>query len=125
MILLIFIILISLSVIFILSASAFNSSLHGIIGYTFLFLVGLSLLGNGLTYPDGFTNNETYFYDGANINYTTTEQVPLLTTWKDGNTHLIGWLFAVSGFLGFTLVMFTLGTEKFTAPGSGVRGRLK
>lgn len=113
LILTIFLIILSLSIVFIISASAFNSSLLGILGYTFLFLLGVSLLNVGLTYYEGSTSNETYFYDATVLNSTTVYEVPLTTTWNDTTTHLIGWLFGVSGFLGFVLVLFNLNGDDF------------
>jgi len=115
MILTIYLIIISLSIIFVVSASAVSSPILGIVGYTFLFMSGIVMLGGGLQYVNGL-NVTMSNKSQASSSYIST---PIYSTWQDGNSHFYGYLLSIVGAFGFVLVLFSLKGEYFKPPGSG------
>lgn len=111
----IFLIILGISLLFIVLSSTVNASLLGIIGFTFLFLLGLVLLNGTYEYTDG-----TRYYNMTNetapsSSYTST---PIYTSWNDGDSHRFGWALTITGIFGFVLILFLLKGQNFKPPGA-------
>ena len=73
-----------------------------LIGFSIFFILSIVILNTGLQYESG-----------ANIYYNTTSNITSITyvntDWSDSNTHTIGYLFSVVGFIGMVFVFFATG----------------
>ena len=87
-----------------------------LVGFFFLFLLSLIVIGGDIQYKVGI--NETYVYDNITLDYITSRD--LYATW-DGEavysyggtlSHLIGYYMAVASAVGFIGVLVSLRKDK-------------
>lgn len=79
------------------------------VGFTFLFLLALSILQGNLEIEKGSNVTSSYTY-ASNGTISSTNQLVLYeyTPWKDSSSHTIGYFLAVVSFIGFASVLINL-----------------
>jgi hypothetical protein len=83
----------------------------GIAGFTILFLISMTILTNNFQYKIGYNTTVTYTYNTTlnnTLKSTNEVNLDLNTTWQDSNSHLIGWLLALTSFIGFMATTLNL-----------------
>lgn len=92
-----------------------TESAQAIIGFLFLFLLSLVVLGNNLEYKVGEQTNTTYIYsvaNGSQINLTIEDKALVYTPYNDTtgifNTHRLGYFMAVASAVGLIGVLVSL-----------------
>lgn len=91
-----------------------TESAQALIGFTFLFLLALVLMGNNLEYKTGEQQNTTYSYIDNTTQIDTTSQTTsyIYENYDDStgwfNTHTVGFYMAVASIIGFIGVLISL-----------------
>ena len=118
----ILILFLSLALVLTIIGFYFNISLMTIGGTTIIFLMGMSLINEPLTYQTGdnismyYGNNLTNAWDNNGGSVPSSSDVYIFTTtttatyssWSDTNTHTLAFIIMSVGALGLVLSMFYL-----------------
>lgn len=85
-----------------------EESAQALIGFFFLFLLGLTIIQGNLEYQIGETTNTTYSYENGNLSFTSEVTTYDYNNFNSSNTHYFGYFLAVAAALGFAFVFFGL-----------------
>jgi hypothetical protein len=109
MILEIYLVLIAISVIMILIGLIWSyHSEYTLIGFIFMFLLGLMLSQGSVTYKIGSGTNTTFSYNDTQIIKQTEIETYNYSVFNDTNSHLFGIYLCFSSAAGFVITLTTL-----------------
>jgi hypothetical protein len=84
-------------------------SAQALIGFVFLFLLSIIIIGGNLEYEKGVNTNSSYAYDSYNrVNYTSQIVVYDYTKFNDTTSKQIGYYLAIASIVGFVGVILSL-----------------
>jgi len=114
MILELFVVLIIISLTLVIIGLARPSeSAQALIGFFFLFILGLIVSGGNLQYKVGSNISNTYSYDGSgNLNGTTQVVNDNYESFTGTHSHYIGYYLALVSAVGFAGVLYSLRRSK-------------
>ena len=91
-----------------------TESAQALIGFFFLFLLSLIIIGGNLEYETGADINTTITYDGGGDIVTTQQNVDYqYAKFDDITSHRIGYYLAIASGVGFAGVLFSLAKTKW------------
>lgn len=88
-----------------------TESAQALIGFVFLFLLAITIIGGELEYETGAMTNTTYGYDASNlVNFTTQDITYQYQNFNDSTSQKVGYYLAIASVVGFVGVLVSLRT---------------
>ena len=85
-----------------------EESAQALVGFFFLFLLGLVLINNNLEYKTGEVTTIDNTFSGGNLTNSMENVTYSYTPYNDSNTHNFGYWLSIAAVIGFALVMIGL-----------------
>jgi len=92
-----------------------TESAQALIGFVFLFLLSIIIIGGDLQYESGVNTNTSYYYDaGDQVNFTVQYNAYDYRYFDDSTSDKVGYYLAVASVVGFVGVLISLrGSRKY------------
>lgn len=85
-----------------------EESAQALIGFFFLFLLGLVLINNNLEYETGEVTTIDNTFSGGNLTSSVENMTITYAAYNDSNTHNFGYWLCIVAVIGFALVLIGL-----------------
>jgi len=114
MILILYGVLLTISIILIVLGLAKPSeSAQAIIGFFFLFLLAVSMIGGGVEYKTGDNTTIDYTYANGSISSSIEVRADNYKNFSDADSRRFGIYLAIASAIGFAGVMFSIGNTNW------------